>query len=215
MAATPLFMSAAPRPKSRPSRTTGSKGSDCHFSRGPGGTTSVWPAKQMTGPGPPRCSAQKLSTSPKRILSISKPNGSSRAISNSWQPASSGVTDFRAISCIASSSVGDTTGTYYYFVAAAGARGIRRGFSLANPAGTLRVRSREPRHLARAGRDCGNRAASRAGPQSERMSDLLSERRESRPAQAARSLKLHPEQLIDGCLCARLRVNFLDNDDAV
>ena len=36
IAARPLFMSAAPRPYSMPSRTTGSNGSVCHSSRGPG-----------------------------------------------------------------------------------------------------------------------------------------------------------------------------------
>ena len=41
MHATAPFISAAPRPKSSPSRTTGSKGSDVQLLRLPGGTTSV------------------------------------------------------------------------------------------------------------------------------------------------------------------------------
>ena len=63
MAASALFMSAAPRPKSRPSRTVGLNGSLFHSSSGPVGTTSVWPAKHSTGPPLPRV-AQKLSTLP-------------------------------------------------------------------------------------------------------------------------------------------------------
>ena len=49
MAASPLFMSAAPRPYSMPSAMTGVNGSLRHSSSGPGGTTSVCPAKQNTG----------------------------------------------------------------------------------------------------------------------------------------------------------------------
>ncbi len=66
-------MSAAPRPYSRPSLMTGSKGSVRHSSSGPEGTTSVCPAKQNTGPPLPRL-AQKLSTGPKRRLSTLKPD---------------------------------------------------------------------------------------------------------------------------------------------
>ncbi len=53
---------------------TGSKGSVRHSSSGPEGTTSVWPAKQNTGPPLPRL-AQKLSTGPKRKLSTVNPDG--------------------------------------------------------------------------------------------------------------------------------------------
>ena len=49
-AASEAFMSAAPRPYSQPSRSTGTNGSDVHCSRGPVGTTSVCPAKQTSGP---------------------------------------------------------------------------------------------------------------------------------------------------------------------
>ena len=75
MAASPLFMSAAPRPYRKPSRTTGAKGSLCHSSSGPGGTTSVCPAKQNSGPDSPR-RAHKLSTWPKRRFSTLKPSAS-------------------------------------------------------------------------------------------------------------------------------------------
>ena len=44
-------MSAEPRPYSLPSRSVGVNGSLSHCSTGPVGTTSVWPAKQITGAG--------------------------------------------------------------------------------------------------------------------------------------------------------------------
>ena len=43
MAAMPVFISAAPRPYNLFLLITGLKGGDFHLSRGPGGTTSVWP----------------------------------------------------------------------------------------------------------------------------------------------------------------------------
>ena len=49
IAATPDFMSAAPRPYRRPSRIVGSNGALVHASGGPGGTTSVWPRNTSTG----------------------------------------------------------------------------------------------------------------------------------------------------------------------
>jgi hypothetical protein len=48
-AASEDFMSAAPRPKSMPSRSVGSKGFDAQASSGPVGTTSVWPANTTRG----------------------------------------------------------------------------------------------------------------------------------------------------------------------
>ena len=53
---------------------TGTKGSLRHSSSGPDGTTSVWPAKQNTGPPRPRL-AQKLSTGPKRKRLDGKADG--------------------------------------------------------------------------------------------------------------------------------------------
>ena len=50
-----------------------------------------------------------LSTPPVLIFSQTKPAGSSSAVSKSRQPASSGVTDGRAISCLASSRVSMAT----------------------------------------------------------------------------------------------------------
>jgi hypothetical protein len=105
IAAIPLFMSAAPRPNSWPSRITGSNGSECQCSSGPAGTTSVWPAKQSTGPGPPSRRAQKLSTFPNRKRSTLNPSGSSRAIRSSWHPPSAGLTDGRETNCRARSRV--------------------------------------------------------------------------------------------------------------
>ena len=87
-----------------PSRISGAKGSLSHSSSDPGGTTSVWPAKQNTGPPFPR-RAQRLVTSPKGRCSISKSAACKRSANNSWQPASSGVTDARRIRASVNSSV--------------------------------------------------------------------------------------------------------------
>ena len=48
-AAMALFMSLAPRPISKPSSMRPAKGSALQAAGSPGGTTSVWPAKQRTG----------------------------------------------------------------------------------------------------------------------------------------------------------------------
>src|SRR4051812_25495028 len=82
----------------------GWNGSECHSLSGPVGTTSVWPAKHTTGWPLPR-RAQRLLTSPKCIGSHLKPILARRAAIRSWQPASSGVTDFFAMSSRTSSSV--------------------------------------------------------------------------------------------------------------
>ena len=68
---------------------------------------SVWPAKASVGPGfVPRRMAHRLvtrkSAGPQTCVSHAKPSGASRAFSISWQPASSGVNDGRAISASAS-----------------------------------------------------------------------------------------------------------------
>ena len=85
---------------------TGTNGSVRQSSSGPVGTTSVWPAKQNTGPPRPRL-AQKLSTGPKRSVSTLKPRASSRSIINAWQPPSVGLTEARDInSCVSSDGVG-------------------------------------------------------------------------------------------------------------
>ena len=49
IAATDVFMSAAPRPNRLPSRSVGENGSLVQRSSGPGGTTSTWPARQAMG----------------------------------------------------------------------------------------------------------------------------------------------------------------------
>ena len=56
-------MSAAPRAWSLPSLMVGTKGSVCHLSSGPGGTTSVWPASATSGRALP-WRIQRLVTSP-------------------------------------------------------------------------------------------------------------------------------------------------------
>src|SRR2546425_1256224 len=78
-------------------------GSECHSPSGPGGTTSVWPAKQTSGWASPR-RAQRVSTAPKRIGSQRKPDFSRRARRRFWQPPSWGVTARRAMSSLASPS---------------------------------------------------------------------------------------------------------------
>src|SRR5688572_24568714 len=117
------FMSAAPRPKSLPSRIVGTNGSECHSESGPVGTTSVWPAKQITGCVPPR-RAQRLSTSPKRIGSQRKPSGFRRSARTCWQPQSCGVTELRPMSSFASSSA-DSSGIHIELEAAEGIVGLR------------------------------------------------------------------------------------------
>ena len=102
MQATAVFMSAAPRPKSRPSRCVGTKGSLCQCSSGPVGTTSVWPASTRVGPGTaPTCTAQRLATrassGPASRVSQTKPAACSRAASSAWLPPSAGVTERQAI----------------------------------------------------------------------------------------------------------------------
>src|SRR5271169_357534 len=82
----------------------GVNGSELQASSGPVGTTSVCPARHTTGRASPR-RAQRLVTPLQRSVSQWKPSRSSRALTISWQPASSGVCDRRAISSRASSSV--------------------------------------------------------------------------------------------------------------
>ena len=65
--------------------------------RGPVGTTSVWPAKQTSGRASPR-RAQRLVTPLATSVSHAKPSGARRAAISAWQPASSGVSERRAIS---------------------------------------------------------------------------------------------------------------------
>src|SRR6266849_5304419 len=103
-AATEVFMSAAPRPKSLPSRSVGSNGSECHFSSGPGGTTSVWPASTTSGFASP-WRIQRFTTSLQRNTSALKPSGARRSRMISWQPSSSGVMERRAMSAFASARV--------------------------------------------------------------------------------------------------------------
>ena len=53
-AATPPFMSAAPRPQSWPSATSPANGMKRQRAASPGGTTSVWPAKTKFGASRPK-----------------------------------------------------------------------------------------------------------------------------------------------------------------
>ena len=102
MAANEPFISAAPRPYSIPSFTTGSKGSVSQLA--PTGTTSVWPAKTNTGAVLPWV-AQKLATSPNLSSSTPNPAFLRRSVIIGWQPLSSGVTEDLAIKSFASCKV--------------------------------------------------------------------------------------------------------------
>ena len=104
MAATDAFMSAAPRPYSRPSRSAGVKGSLVHCSIGPGGTTSTWPARQTSGPDDP-WRAHRLLTGPRSSRSHRKPAAARRDSSSARLPPSAGVTERQAMSSLASRSV--------------------------------------------------------------------------------------------------------------
>src|SRR5437868_12336168 len=113
MAAMEVFMSAAPRPYSLPSRCVGAKGSLCHWASGPVGTTSVWPANASSGAAAsaPRRTAQRLvtrkSSGPLCIVSQTKPSGLSRSMIRGWKPPSFGVRDRQAISCSVNCKVRD------------------------------------------------------------------------------------------------------------
>ena len=98
IAATDAFMSAAPRPYSRPSRSVGVKGSLVHCSIGPGGTTSTWPARQTSGPDDP-WRAHRLLTGPRSSRSHRKPAAARRDASRARLPPSAGVTERQAMSC--------------------------------------------------------------------------------------------------------------------
>src|SRR3954470_11634508 len=90
------FISAAPRPCRRPFATSPEKGSLAQFSRGPGGTTSVWPAKQKCLPSLLPTLANRFSIgvppSSKRRRWQAKPIGFRAASSTPMAPASAGVT---------------------------------------------------------------------------------------------------------------------------
>ena len=105
MAAREVFMSLAPRPNNLPSWWVGVKGSLSHWVNGPVGTTSVWPAKASVWPEVPARLAQRLRTrkvsGPESMNSQTNPRGFKASAIRSRQPASSGVTEGREISCSA------------------------------------------------------------------------------------------------------------------
>src|SRR3954469_10201497 len=82
----------------------GMNGSECHFSSGPEGTTSVCPASTTSGRAVP-CRIQRFVTSPCTKVSALNPSGTRRSMIIFWHPSSAGVMDLRAISALASSSV--------------------------------------------------------------------------------------------------------------
>src|SRR5574343_1634743 len=103
-AATEPFMSAAPRPYSRPSRISGRNGSEVQSAGSPAGTTSVWPSSSVTG-APCPCVTNRFLTAPKSRRWQSHPALASRSAMSSMQPASSGVSERLAInSCVRAST---------------------------------------------------------------------------------------------------------------
>ena len=142
IAASEVFMSAAPRPYRRPSRWAGVNGWLRHWSSGPVGTTSVWPANAMVlvafcgRPvlGPVRFAHKFRTRWPAGPLSISSqanPRGRRRSTISSMQPASSGVTEGREIRCSARRRVADMG------IGRVGAAFDRRVQAGAGPAGAL------------------------------------------------------------------------------
>src|SRR5471032_1460681 len=107
----------------------GSKGSECHFSMGPAGTTSVCPARTTRGFALP-WRMRRFATSPHLNTSALKPRGTSRSMMSCWHPASSGVTDLRAMSAFASSRVS------FFKSASDGAIAVDRGAVAARERGT-------------------------------------------------------------------------------
>ena len=97
-AATPDFMSVAPRPQSIPSRSTAPKGGTDHASSSPTGTTSVWPLKPklFSAPLVPQ-RANRLATPPRSTRWQAKPASVSSASRSRSAPPSSGVTDGQRI----------------------------------------------------------------------------------------------------------------------
>src|SRR5262249_19014099 len=73
-------------------------------SRGPGGTTSVWPASTTRGRAVP-CRIQRLVTSPHLNVSALNPSGTRRSMMSCWQPSSAGGMDLRRVRGFASASV--------------------------------------------------------------------------------------------------------------
>jgi hypothetical protein len=79
--ATPPFMSHAPRPRTRPSRTAPDHGSSLHVPRSPGGTTSRWPDR--TSRRSPRPARPMTSGSTARSVSSPGHAGSPRTVARS------------------------------------------------------------------------------------------------------------------------------------
>ena len=91
-AATPDFMSVAPRPYINPSLTSAPKGSTLHASISPTGTTSVCPLNPKVRPFvcPPQ-RAKRLEVSPRSTRFVEKPASESCFSSNCNAPPSIGV----------------------------------------------------------------------------------------------------------------------------
>lgn len=102
-AASEVFMSAAPRPYSTPSLMVGLKGV-LQASAGPGGTTSVWPAKHSTGAVGAASRPQVADATAVDALE-GEAERRRRSAMSSRQPASSGVTEGRAMSSAGQASV--------------------------------------------------------------------------------------------------------------
>ena len=79
IAATEVFISAAPRPNKNPSRSMGTKGSLVQAAS-PGGTTSMWPAKaKSTTPSPRRVPARFAQNRPQIVDAVFRHSRANKA----------------------------------------------------------------------------------------------------------------------------------------
>src|SRR5690606_38891498 len=102
--ATAPFMSTAPRPHRRPSRSAAENGGCVQAASSPGGTTSTCPAKQKCGrPSPMRANRLSTSAVPSSLNCIRvqrKPDRSSTSCRTSSAPDAAGVTLRQRISAL-------------------------------------------------------------------------------------------------------------------
>ena len=89
IAATPPFMSAAPRPQMRPSASSAPNGSWLHWSRLPSVTTSRWPSNINVGPGRPPSMVATTLGRPGATTSISGSQPKARICSTTSSAAGS------------------------------------------------------------------------------------------------------------------------------
>ena len=145
IAATPPFMSQAPRPYIAPSRTSAPKGSVVQVAGSPIGTTSMWPDSTMrASPGTPARPmttgrVERATSSPGQSgssrtaagsgwkISTSRPSASSRSARLAAIASSSPVTLGRRMSAARSSASAAGSTASAAMAAPSGSRGLRTG----------------------------------------------------------------------------------------